>query len=235
MLNSRHRLFIIRNIEISTDSKAPNGAPSEGRRWLALGAASRVMDVNEATLRQWADHGLIKVFRTPGGHRRFFREDLHRILKGRSNAPTQDERQRWEDAVLKRIRRHLSNGSVADEPWFTSVDQGAKNRMRLFGRRLLSLLAQAALEKRRRPDLRAEAHALGKEYGLEMAARGLPLSEPVEAYIFFRNLVAQGTQRNDWPHVAPLEDQVLLGITAAYEERVSGKQPGPVMQNRSAE
>ena len=44
-------------VELQTDN------PS---RWLSLGEASRLLQVNEATLRQWADNGNVRVYRTPG-------------------------------------------------------------------------------------------------------------------------------------------------------------------------
>ena len=40
-----------------------------------------LLQVNEATLRQWADHGHLRVYRTPGGHRRFYRDDVLALTK----------------------------------------------------------------------------------------------------------------------------------------------------------
>ncbi|MDE2801655.1 MAG: helix-turn-helix domain-containing protein, partial [Chloroflexota bacterium] len=56
-------------------------------RWVSLGGACRMLGVNESTLRNWADQGVIRAFRTPGGHRRFLREDLVAAMQGGGLAP----------------------------------------------------------------------------------------------------------------------------------------------------
>ena len=49
---------------------------SDKSHWLSLRDACRILDVSQTTLRQWADGGHLRVYRTPGGHRRFLREDV---------------------------------------------------------------------------------------------------------------------------------------------------------------
>src|ERR1700737_3179647 len=61
--------------------------------WLTLGKASKMLGVHGATLREWADKGLIESFQTPGGHRRFALADIRSFLelgkhgKGRRSLP----------------------------------------------------------------------------------------------------------------------------------------------------
>jgi excisionase family DNA binding protein len=43
---------------------------------MSLGEAARYLGVSDPTLRKWTDDGAIRVFRTPGGHRRFLRDEL---------------------------------------------------------------------------------------------------------------------------------------------------------------
>ncbi|WP_433701337.1 helix-turn-helix domain-containing protein [Nocardiopsis sp. CA-288880] len=57
-----------------TDSKPEVLSPRETQRRLG---------VHANTLHAWADKGAIRVARTPGGHRRFFREDVDRIADTR--------------------------------------------------------------------------------------------------------------------------------------------------------
>ena len=52
-------------------------------QWLTLKEASEFLGVHFTTLRKWADEGEIRVFRTPGGHRRFSVADLRRFLEER--------------------------------------------------------------------------------------------------------------------------------------------------------
>ena len=49
---------------------------ADRREWLSLREACDLLQVSQATLRQWADAGHVGMYRTPGGHRRFAREDL---------------------------------------------------------------------------------------------------------------------------------------------------------------
>jgi hypothetical protein len=75
-----------------------------------------------------------------------------------------------------------------------------------------------------------EALNLGEQYGLILIDAGLPLPNAVNAYIGFRKTMDETTRqtalREGMPlddaltaygHVHALGDQVLLGMTAAYE------------------
>lgn len=55
---------------------------------LALGEASRLLGVDPDTLRRWADEGRVPAFTTPGGHRRFDRRALERLIDARRTGPT---------------------------------------------------------------------------------------------------------------------------------------------------
>ena len=48
--------------------------------WLTLGQAATLLGVAQSTVRAWSDAGRLPVFYTPGGHRRFKREDLEGFL-----------------------------------------------------------------------------------------------------------------------------------------------------------
>ncbi len=45
-----------------------------------IGEAAKYLGVFDLSLRRWAARGLIKVYRTPGGHRRFKRADLDKLI-----------------------------------------------------------------------------------------------------------------------------------------------------------
>ena len=61
----------------------PRVAPSVELRRLSLGPAARMLGVDPDTLRRWADDGLVEAFVTPGGHRRFDRTEIDRLLDAR--------------------------------------------------------------------------------------------------------------------------------------------------------
>ena len=197
---------------------------TEKSQWLSLRDACRLLDVSNTTLRQWADNGYLRVYRTPGGHRRFLREDVESF----ANAPEQAQEQGREDAIegsaLRKIRRSLGRNDVLQQSWYQSVEEEGKVRMRLFGRRLLSLLLQETGPRRRRQELLEEANLLGREYGTEMSERNVTLKDTIEAFVFFRTMVLDSTNPGSWTRIIEAADKVLVGVADSYEK--SGERPG---------
>ncbi|MDA1128971.1 MAG: helix-turn-helix domain-containing protein [Chloroflexi bacterium] len=201
------------------DMQTTESRITDKSQWLSLRDACRLLDVSDTTLRQWADSGYLRVYRTPGGHRRFLREDVDSF----ANAPDQAKDQGREDAIegsaLRKIRRRLGRDDMVKQPWYQSVvEEEGKVRMRLFGRRLLSLLLQGAAPRRRRQELLAEAHLLGQEYGTEMSERGVTLKDTIEAFVFFRTMVLDSTNASSWIRIIEAADRVLVGVADSYEK-----------------
>ncbi len=191
-------------------------------RWLSLSEACHYLDVSQGALRQWADGGFLRVYRTPGGHRRFLRDDLDALTDSSSSSPDSDKHGELEGSALRRIRRRLQQETVASQHWYRSVETQGRDRMRLFGRRLLSILAQhQPLTRQRRQGALEESYLLGREYGTEMSGRGVTLKETMEAFIFFRNMVLDSASSNYWGRILELADRVLLGVTESYQNRAS--------------
>ena len=189
-----------------------------------MGAVSRVLGITEATLRQWADRGRLPVYRTPGGHRRFLREDVEALMQDTSGGlPAVHE---WdndpEDLALQTIRHKLSQIDPAQQTWMESFQADGRDRMRLFGRRLLSLLLQNRVNGsvRRKGEALSETHMLGLEYGSEMAGRGVPLTDAVQAFLFFRQAVVEAVQPEQLRQVIEISDGVLMGLMEAYNSRL---------------
>lgn len=190
-------------------------------KWLALRDACRFLEVNEATLRQWADNGYLKVYRTPGGHRRFWRDDVLALSGGASSATDQAKEGALEGSALRRIRRRLHRDDVARQPWYQSIEEEGRARMGLFGRRLLSLLAQEPPPRRQRQAAMAESQVLGREYGTEMADRGVSLTDTLEAFVFFRSMVLDSAEPRAWSRILELADRVMVGVAESYQGRSS--------------
>ena len=201
-------------IEIQTN----DSQITQKSQWLSLRDACRLLDVSNTTLRQWADNGYLRVYRTPGGHRRFLRDDVESF----TNAPEKAQEQGREDAIegsaLRKIRRSLGRNDVLQQPWYQSIEEEGKVRMRLFGRRLLSLLLQEEGSRRRRQELLEEAHLLGREYGTEMSERGVTLKDTIEAFVFFRTMVLDSTNPSSWGRIIEAADRVLVGMADSYED-----------------
>jgi excisionase family DNA binding protein len=212
------------------DIQTTEGQITDKSQWLSLRSACHLLDVSDTTLRQWADSGYVRVYRTPGGHRRFLRDDVEAF----ANAPGQAQEQGREDAIegsaLRKIRRRLSREDMVKQPWYLSVvEEEGKVRMRLFGRRLLSLLLQETGPRRRRQELLEEANLLGREYGTEMSERGVTLKDTIEAFVFFRTMVLDSTNPGSWTRIIEAADRVLVGVADSYEK--SGEKSGVKSKN----
>jgi excisionase family DNA binding protein len=195
----------------------------EKTHWLSLGEACRLLQVNEATLRQWADNGHLRVYRTPGGHRRFFKEDILGLTQQSPVNSTPDSKEKLEGSALRRIRRRLSHEDVARQSWYQSIEEEGRDRMRLFGRRLLSLLMQEP-PRRRRQETLEESLMLGHEYGAEMADRGVSLKDTTEAFIFFRSMVLDAARPSSWSQILEMADRVLVGVVESYQKRMASNE-----------
>jgi excisionase family DNA binding protein len=50
------------------------------QRFLNVSEAAEFLGVSAASLRKWSDQGIVQVYRTPGGQRRYSPDDLERFL-----------------------------------------------------------------------------------------------------------------------------------------------------------
>ena len=197
-------------------------------RWITLGQACKLLGVNESTLRRWADAGHVRSFRTPGGHRRFSEEDLHGLVAGRGGGGGEPYSS-LSQLALTRIRRRLSQGHT-QAPWYTSISEEDRERLRPLGRRLVGLVSEYMTKGARRSHLIDEAREVGHEYGRELVRDSLSIRDAVEAFTFFRkgldDSAMELAQKNDlsseeavevWELLSNLADQVLLAIAETYE------------------
>ena len=201
----------------SSNGQHPRGKQTPESDWLSLRDARNLLEVSDTTLRQWADAGHLRVYRTPGGHRRFLREDVEALTQGPPPSPEPVRTESREAPALRRIRRRLGQDSVTQQPWFQAVEPEGHDRMRLFGRRLLSLLMQEPGPRRRRQELLAEARMLGHEYGTQMLERNVALTDTVEAFILFRTMVLDSADTASWSSILEISDKVLAGVCSSYQ------------------
>jgi excisionase family DNA binding protein len=161
------------------------------RAWLSLGEASRILGVDPDTLRRWADAGKVDVFTTPGGHRRFPRSSIEGMLpRPRARRGLLSAVGETPDRVAAELRRRVrSDMQALSEPdWHSRLDERTLQWFRERGRRMGDLLLGYldALGRGGRDQLVRQAEALGKEYGVESAKRGLSIGEATSAFLFFR-------------------------------------------------
>jgi excisionase family DNA binding protein len=56
-------------------------------RLLNVGQAADYVGVSAASLRNWSNQGLVPVYRTPGGQRRFSTDDLDEFMRSMRQPP----------------------------------------------------------------------------------------------------------------------------------------------------
>lgn len=151
--------------------------------WIPLGAASRMLGVDPATLRRWAAAGRVESYRTPGGHRRFSRAVVDRVRASRTPVGTQAwaaaHPERVRAAYTRRIRGPLT---PFPESWVATLSPSTVAAYRERGRRTIEVMV-AILDA---PDPGGRANrgagpamaaldAAAREEGIETARSGLPL------------------------------------------------------------
>jgi excisionase family DNA binding protein len=162
--------------------------PGLDRNWVGLSEASRLLGVSPATLRRWSDAGRVRVFTTPGGHRRFSRAGLERLLPAdRSRRPSLSGAGLTPTRIARTYRRAGREGTVA-MPWVLALD----DQQRLLFRERGQVLAASLLQYLDAPTPEATAHHLKEAsvtaagYGRLAASLGLSLSQTVEGFLRFR-------------------------------------------------
>lgn len=69
----------------------PTPMPRDGEeRLLTPGEVAAMFRVDPKTVTRWAASGRIRSIRTPGGHRRFRRSEVNRLLTEQGQDPLQD-------------------------------------------------------------------------------------------------------------------------------------------------
>lgn len=147
-----------------------------------------MLGVSPATLRRWSDAGRIRVFTTPGGHRRFSRSALERLLPSdRSRRPSISGGGLTPDRISRTYRR--AGRDVAPQlPWVLALTDEQRLLFRERGHGLAARLLQHL--DATQPDVAehhlVEAASSAAEYGIAAAGLGLSLNQTVEGFLRFR-------------------------------------------------
>ena len=160
----------------------------ETERWLTLSQAAQELGVHLTTLRRWADNGDIPVMLTPGGHRRFAASDIARFAQNHRTHPNNSLESAFADKALIQTRQEII--VQKDQTWISSFDDAARMRYRVLGRQLLGLTLQY-LSDENGGAIVAEAAHIGRQYGEIGLQNNLPLTEALEASMFFRDMIME--------------------------------------------
>ena len=168
---------------------ALRSSSSLSERPLSLGPASRLLGVDPDTLRRWADEGRIEAFTTSGGHRRFARSALERILEARRHDATVRLANlgATRDRLSRAYRRgYASPSDVGDVR--AAVPEAEREAFRDGGRALVAaLLAHLdAIDDDGRDRAEALATAATEDLGRRLAGAGIGLGEAVSLFVAAR-------------------------------------------------
>jgi excisionase family DNA binding protein len=150
--------------------------------WLSLDEAAKRLNVHPGTLREWADKGRIRTFRTPGGHRRFSEADVSAM-----RAQVAPDLSLLMNATVGHARIATTAGLLASESWYSRFDEAAKNRQRELGIDLMHLLISFLGDLDR--GWSSEIQDMGGRYAQLASDVGLSLGDAMRAFHLFEDLV----------------------------------------------
>jgi hypothetical protein len=139
-------------------------------------------------VRRWSDAGRLRVFTTPGGHRRFSRQTLERLLPAdRSQRPSLGSAGLTATRITRTYRRARRDVST-ELPWVLALTDAQRTLFREHGQLLAAHLLQYldAPGPEAAEEHLAEAAANAADYGRVAVAHGLSLSQTVEGFLRFR-------------------------------------------------
>jgi len=163
-------------------------------KWLTLSDTTKLLGVHRNTVRLWSDKGILPVYRTQGGHRRYKRREI--LLWARSNekpwvAALEPENMLCE--ILKNVRIQISEKHLEGEPWYQELDSDARKQYRLKARGVLQGLINYISTTGE--DASMEAYVIGYEYASHARHYNLSYTNTVKAFHFFYAVLIESVTR----------------------------------------
>ncbi|WP_287414757.1 helix-turn-helix domain-containing protein [Thermomicrobium sp.] len=204
-----------------------------GNQWLSIEEAARLLGVGQSTLRRWSDAGLVPVYRTAGGHRRYREADLLALLKSEERPRRRLSRKALVDLSFALYHSQLM-AQVASRPWYSRYQPEHLAELRALGRQLVELAFRIVNRAVDREELLRAGRTIGQRYGEISAQAGLTPAEAAEAFLAFRAptylAITQFAEREDIPtrrvlrllgELTILLDEVLLATLHSLEPDTS--------------
>jgi excisionase family DNA binding protein len=212
---------------------SPRATVPANRRsdWLSLGPAARLLGVDADTLRRWADAGRVEAFTTPGGHRRFSRRSIERLIA--ANRPGASHGHRQLGARADRLA--AAYRSRVAGPRFrvaTPLDRPSRDAVRSDGQGLVESLVAFldAADPSERERIEDGATELTVDLARRLAAADVPLSDAVRRFVLAREPLLDGIVRTArrrhldvdrlatvFADASSILDRLLLAFVAAHE------------------
>ena len=205
------------------EQKRPHIKDDFPEKWVTLSQASSILGVNGSTVRRWADIGKLRVFRTPGGHRRFSERDVLALIDNGKNVD------QLANEAVSRIRHELAQFS-GEPVWYRDLNTEKRSKLRPLGHRLAEIVNDYIIGRGDRSSLDQEVEEIGMMYGLELRRLEITMLQAIQAVVFFRRSLDETARhlvvRNKLQEldaelarkeIAELADRVLLSVAASYD------------------
>ena len=198
--------------------------------WLELSEAAEFLGVHFTTLRRWADAGDVPCIRTPGGRRRFQRDELVAFLESlrqgnkRALATIESTNHPMSMSAVK-------HNGIKQEPWYGRLDESLRRQMRREGQRLMAVLMQYATRSDGGEIFLQEGERFAAFYGQACYENGLSLVETSRAFLLVRRSIkdsvyqagalAGAPDQDTWRlynRMNTFLDTMLLSTLAAYDQ-----------------
>ncbi len=197
---------------------------------LSISEACHMLGVSEASLRQWTDKGKIKAFITPGGHRRYVKEDLKKFISLHNKTfGIKDLVVELEGTVY--LHREIARTSLNRTSWYNELSEESQEYLALLSRRILGLIIRYITEPSKREETIIQARDVGHGFGEILAKIELPLADAVEAFLLHRDPILNTTthllkkrEAFTWrvldaiPLVTHIFDEALISLVATHQQ-----------------
>lgn len=198
-------------------------------KWISLSEAAEILGVHPGTVRNWSDQGLLPVYRTGGGHRRYKRAEMELWASATRESKTLGPLSAMQAAVGQ-VRLQIAEGHLQEQGWYKKLDSEARLQYRHGGMALVNGL-MVYLSTDDDTQAVAEAHSIGYEYASRARRYNLSAVEAAQAYLFFRNILLDAVMKvyqeanipsgTAWggmlKKVNAFTDQVLLALLGTFQ------------------
>ncbi len=158
-----------------------------------MSEAAEILGVHPGTVRNWSDQGLLPVYRTGGGHRRYKRAEMKlwasTAREGKTLGPLSAMQ-----AAVGQVRLQIAEGRLQEQGWYKKLDSEARLHYRHGGMALVNGL-MVYLSSDDDAQSTAEAHSIGYEYASRARRHNLSVVEATQAYLFFRNTLLDAVMK----------------------------------------
>jgi DNA-binding transcriptional MerR regulator len=184
-----------------------------------------MLGVNPATLRQWTSSGKIRVYRTPGGHRRYSTAEIAALSRMVDQPPDQS----LTTSIIEQLRtryRGMGHSQSAQPTWLDRLEPATREHFHGLGDELLERLGEYLTARGPRPRQRALSRGweIAEEYGQVAREAGLDTSQAVDAYLRYRRPVLDVLARSlaAHPQLSTQLGRIMRDAERFMDEVLSG-------------